>query len=118
MEIKKIHFWSAFKFFLIFGVVIGLLLGILVSLYLNSAANNISSQLSNPDIQAFLDQSGGDYTQMAEYLKSSAKIAWIVTTLLTTLFSAIAGLITILLYNVIAKSSSGIVVDIEDKKKW
>ena len=118
MEIKKIEIWSFVKIAVLFGLIFGLIAGIISSIYLSIMADKITSQSGNEEISAAMQQMYG-FTpeQMATSLKTSAKTAWLISTIMAAISAFILGLLASIIYNLLARYLGGIKLEFAEKKK-
>ena len=113
MELKKIKVWSFVKISVLMGLIFGIIAGILLSVYLTATINSLTAQMSNPDVQAYLEQSGSNISDVVSGLKTTSTTVLYTIPILFAVISFVLSLLISLIYNVLSKYLGGIKFDLE-----
>lgn len=116
MELKNIGVWGFVKVFVILGIIFGILAGLLLSWYFSSLGSSITAQMSDPSIQSYLQQSGLSADDLVGFYTNAGKSVLYAAPIISLIASFIASLITALVYNLVAKYTGGIKLNLEGKK--
>jgi len=113
MELKKIKVWSFVKMSVLIGLIFGIIAGVVLSIYLTITINSITTQMSNPDVQAYLEQSGSNISDVISGLKILSKTVLYIIPILFAVISFVLSLLISVIYNLLSKYLGGIKFDLE-----
>ncbi|MBM3233902.1 hypothetical protein FJZ19_02285 [Candidatus Pacearchaeota archaeon] len=117
MELKRVRVWSFVKICVLMGIIFGIILGIALSIYLRMTVNSLSAQLANPDVQAYLEQSGSDVNGFISGLNALSTGVLYTIPILFAVVSFVLSLLISLIYNILAKYLGGIKLELIQEKK-